>query len=367
MTGTHTHRKPVHIPPPYIPFPAALHPDHETIDREAIEWAEKLDLGTPKLRARIATRSQVGKFAASMLPHGEREVVRLLADFIFWLFIFDDDYCEEGELGTKPGDLTRLVSQLLRAAQNHDIYALRDDPMAAGLRDLRSRIDQCATPGQSAKWVNSLREYFLSVVWEADYRKSGSVPTLDDYTALRLYSSAIMMLPVWFEMGLGIEVHPLEADHRAVQAVNEMAAFIAAWDNDMISYHKESRGEDYYVNAVRVLQQEHGFTTDETVAELIRQRDRVLMLYRRVTAELRTWGSPQLRQYLGFVDVFIRSVVEWQLACPRYSPPEDPADLPSGVRDNPTTTDSPQPLPIPTIAWWWDLDPAGRADGGTQT
>ncbi|MEU7561162.1 terpene synthase family protein [Streptomyces eurythermus] len=346
---------PVRIPPLYLPFSSSLHPEHETIDHETASWAEQHGLGSEDLRKRITTRAPSGKFAARLLPHGKREVVRLLADCNFWLFAFDDGCCEEGKTGKHPGELAAVMSRMLRAAQTHDVAALAGDPLATALRDLGGRIAQYATPGQSARWVNNLREYFMAAVWEAHYRENGSLPTVDDYTILRLHTSGGLMLPVWVEMGLGIELHPLEADNVAVRAANEMAAFVASWDNDLISHHKESRSGGYYVNAVRVVQQERALTAEEAVAEVIRQRDRVLMLYNRLTQDLRSWGSPQLRQYLTCVDSCLRGSVEWQLASARYNPPEDPADLPTCVLDTSTTAETSVPLPIPAISWWWTI------------
>ncbi|MGW1430110.1 terpene synthase family protein [Streptomyces sp. NPDC002431] len=343
------------IPPFYLPFSSGLHPDHEAIDRETAAWAEQYGLGTANLRQRIATRAPSGKFAGRLLPRGKREVVRLLADYGFWLFAFDDGYCEEGEAGKHPGELVAVVSRMLGAAQARDVAALAGDPLATALRDLGSRIARHATPGQLARWVNTLREYFMAAVRESDYRAKDAIPTVDDYTILRLHSSGGLMLPVWIEMGLGIELVPLEAEHSAVRAANEMAAFVAAWDNDLISHHKESRSGDYYVNAVRVVQQERGLTAEEAVAEVVRQRDRVVMLYNRLSEDLRSWASPQLRQYLTCLDSSLRGSVEWQLASARYNPPEDPADLPTRILGTSTTAEISVPLPIPSVSWWWTI------------
>ena len=116
------------------------------------------------------------------------------------------------------------------------------NPLAAGLRDLRRRVSRYATPSQEARWVDALREYFLSVVWEASHRSHGTVPDLNDYTLMRLYDGATSVVLPLLEMGYGYELQPNERDSTAVRAAAEMAYFIITWDNDLFSYHKESRG-----------------------------------------------------------------------------------------------------------------------------
>jgi hypothetical protein len=236
---------------------------------------------------------------------------------------------------------------------------LAADPLAAGLRDLRRRMDRHATAGQIARWVHALREYFLAVIWEASYREAGSMPTLDDYTLMRIYDGATNVVPPLLEMGHGYELQPHERESTLVRATTEIANFVITWDNDILSHHKESRGGRYYVNAVRVLQHEHGLGTRQALAEAVRQRDRALCLFLRVCQHLRASASPQLRQYLESLGCYIRAAQDWEISSVRYTTPDDPADLPTTFRDTPIDGSS-QPVPIPVIAWWWDLLPPAR-------
>ncbi len=229
-------------------------------------------------------------------------MVSLLADFILWLFGVDDGHCEGGTSwaagrATTAGELHRL----LRVAHNPEAPLMLDDPLAAGLRDLRLRVDRYGTAGQAARWVDTLREYFFAVVWEAGYRRSGTVPRLNDYTLMRLYDGATTVVLPLLEMGHGYELQPHERDRTEVRAVTEMASFIITWDNDIFSYHKEKKEKKatgYYLNALRVMEEHSGLTPEQALAEAISQRDRVMCLYADLTAHLTRHGSPQLGQYL---------------------------------------------------------------------
>src|ERR1044071_1650548 len=127
------------VPPLYSPFPPAIHPRHAEIDRQTAEWADKFGIGTDVLRGRLVAQ-EIGAFASRVLPEGQEDAVRILADFILWLFGVDDGHCEEGPAGTDPRELVAVLSRLVRIAQNPEVPMMTDDPLAGALRDLRRRI-----------------------------------------------------------------------------------------------------------------------------------------------------------------------------------------------------------------------------------
>jgi hypothetical protein len=342
------------VPPIFSPIPPAIHPRHAEIDVQTAAWAETFRIGSEELRGKLVTQD-IGTFAARILPEGRQEVVSLLADFVLWLFGVDDGHCEEGELGHRPGDLAGMLHGLLRVAQNPEAPMMLDDPLAAGLRDLRLRVTRYGTAGQTARWVDALREYFFSVVWEASHRRAGTVRDLNDYTLMRLYDGATSVVLPMLEMGYGYELQPHERDRTAVRAVAEMASFVITWDNDIFSHHKERSGTGYYLNVLRVLEQE-GLTPERALTTAIAQRDRVMCLFMRLSAYLSEEGSPQLRQYLASLASFIRGAQDWGVSSVRYTTPEDPANIPSVFRETPTD-DSCKPLDIPAVSWWWNLLP----------
>lgn len=353
------------VPPIYAPIPPAVHPAHAAIDARTAGWADEYNIGSPEWRSQLITQD-IGVFAARILPEGREEVVSLLSDFVIWLFGVDDGYCEEGDLGVKPGELAATLSRLLRIAQNPEVPMLTTDPLAQALRDLTLRVSHWGTPLQAARWVDTLREYFFAVVWEAEYRAGGRVPGLNDYALMRLYVGATSVVPPFLEMAHGYELQPHERDSKAVRAAGEMTSFITTWDNDIYSHHKESRAGRYYLNAIRVLQNEYGLSPDQALTLAIAQRDRVMCLFLSLRAKLEDEGSPQVRQYVSSLSDFIRATQDWSVSSLRYTTPDDPADLASSFSDRPTD-DSQEPLGIPSISWWWDLMPGSRAEPGDET
>ncbi|MGV9312772.1 selina-4(15),7(11)-diene synthase [Streptomyces sp. NPDC003691] len=346
------------VPPIYAPIPPAIHPRHATIEARTAAWAEAFRIGSPELRGRLV-RHDIGTFSARILPDGREEVVELLADFVLWLFGVDDGYCEESDLGRRPGDLVGVLHRLLRVAQDPGGPFLRSDPLAAGLRDLRARIDRFGTYTQSTRWVDALREYFFSVVWEADHRRAGTVPDLNDYTLMRLYDGAATVVFPLLEMAHGDELRPGERDHPAVRALCEMTSFIISWDNDIFSHHKEASGNGFYLNALRVLQHHQGLSPADALTTAIGQRDRVMCLFLKLAEQRRRTGSPELCRYLDGLRHFVRATQDWSVSSLRYTTPDNPARFAGTFRSTPTD-DSAEPLDIPVIRWWWSLVPEER-------
>ncbi|GLF99745.1 selina-4(15),7(11)-diene synthase [Streptomyces yaizuensis] len=341
------------VPPFFSPIPPAIHPRHAAIDARTAAWAEALGIGNDELRARLV-RHDIGTFSARILPEGREEVVSLLADFVLWLFGVDDGCCEESDIGHRPGELVAVLHRLLRIAQNPEIPLLTDDPLAMGVRDLRARVSRYGTHGQTARWIDALREYFFSVVWEAEHRRAGTVPDLTDYTLMRLYDGATTVVLPLLEMGHGYELQPHERDSHATRAAAEMASFVITWDNDILSHHKESRGTGYWLNVLRVLEHHHGLTPAAALTTAVAQRDRVLCLFLRLRQALAPGASPQLRRYLDSLAHFIRGSQDWGISSLRYTTPHDPAPLPDSFSDTPSD-DGTAPLDIPVIGWWWSL------------
>ncbi|MBA0052762.1 terpene synthase [Streptomyces sp. AJS327] len=340
------------IPPLYTPFSPAIHPHHEAVSAHTRAWAERYRIGSPALRGQLVNHD-IGTFAARILPEGREEVVEILADFVLWLFGVDDGHCEVSEVDGGLGpDFVTPLGRLLRVAQAPHSAVLPEDALADGLRDLRARLDQWATPSQLARWIHALREYFYAVTWEAAHRGAGTVPTVDDYTVMRLHDGATSVVLPLLEAAYGYELPSGEGDQERVRALEEMAFFVICWDNDLFSHHKEAKSGDYYLNIVRVLEWHHGLSAHEALVTAISQRDRVLCRYLEVSAGVRATASPRLRRYLDSLDAFIRAGQDWGISSIRYTTPDDPAALPNTFSATPTD-DDPAPLDIPSITWWW--------------
>ncbi|MFE7184218.1 terpene synthase family protein [Streptomyces erythrochromogenes] len=335
----------------FCPLPGAIHPDHRQVEEGTRRWARAAGLdGLPGHEALLGHR--MGELAARVLPGARREAVQLLGDLAMWLFHVDDD-CEDGPLGVRPAGLADRLSRLLYAAEHPGATLLPRDPVADAVRDLRRRTEALFGPHAGAAWLDSLRAYFLSLLWEAGQRTAPEYPGIESYALMRLHSGAVDTLLPFLEHAHGLALPPAARHDPRLTALEEMAAFLIGWSNDLLSYRKESTRPGRRLDVVTLLRR-GGASLADAVTVAVGQYDRVmgrfLELGERVAAT-----APGSRRYVAALHRFVRGAGEWELTSPRYGYRLGPHLLARAFADHPSPAAA-RPLGIPALQWWWDAE-----------
>lgn len=344
---------PLPIPPFYCPLPGALHPQWEAVNRRSVEWLEEFGLFESRRQYERLVDTRVGELVGRVSPRGGPEALQVAADFYQWLFAFDDAYCDEGALGSRPEALVVELARILRAAEAPGNAAPDGEGYLAALRDLRLRLDRIATPVQTNRWVEALRGYFFFQVWEAANRSRGTIPTLDEYTVARMQSGAVKATMMLLDVAEGYELPAAEMDHPLTRALTEMACTVIDWDNDIASHHKESLRSRDNQNLRDILAHEQDLSQQEALHRAIAMRDRVMVRFLRLKDAADATESVARRRYVTSLCDWIRGNLDWQVSTNRYRNPEKPVVLESGFAECPST-ELTDPLPIPSVQWWWD-------------
>ncbi|GAA5168033.1 MULTISPECIES: terpene synthase family protein [Amycolatopsis] len=342
--------------PFYCPIEPAIHPDVDEIERTAVTWLDRFRFyGDARGRARVLGTNSA-EFYARFAPHGCRDGLQAAVHWVYWGFAFDDVRCDAGELSADPARFLAMVGPLQRALENpwHDPSS--GDPFVLALQDIGRAIAACGTPVQARRFADAHRAWLFGVAWQVANRAAGRVPTLDDYTAMRLGSSGGPPTLALLEIAMGAEVPAAELDSPAVRALTEMANLIASWDNDLHSHRKETTEDHTDQNLITVLRAAEGLSPEEALAEAYRLRDRVMARFLTVRERVASGpdASPALRAYLDCLGHAIRGNTDWALRVPRYRGyGAQPVSAGPGWAGTPSDTRQ-DPLPIPAIAWWWD-------------
>jgi Terpene synthase family 2, C-terminal metal binding len=127
---------------------------------------------------------------------------------------------------------------------------------------------------------------------------------------------------------------------------------IIGWDNDIFSFHKESRSSSFYLNAVSIVQARTGAPLAEALEQVVAQRDRTMCHFLRVRDRCTVDLTLRQHKYLKNLESFIRGNQDWAISSARYLNPADPANLPSGFTSDPID-DKAEPLGLPTLDCWW--------------
>jgi hypothetical protein len=343
------------LPATWCPIPPSLHPSWQELDARTLAWADRFGLRPdPAQRERLA-QALAGDLAGRIMPRSYAAAgLQVATDYLMWLFVFDDAYCDEGAYSDQPGAMMELALQLARVVEipGPEPAEGQRPPVIAALADIRRRLEDVASPVQIARWSAAVRAYLMCQVWEALNRANGVIPSLDQYAASRVDSGSLRATILLQDVGNGFEVPHRQISHPHLQALIEMTCTIVGWDNDIFSYRKEARRSGDWHNLVAVLAHERDCGLGEALAEAVALRDRVMTAYLALRDQVLDSADQQLTRFIADLDAWNRGNIDWSARCGRYINATD------GHRSRITVTSEPresslEPIPLPSIRWWW--------------
>ena len=350
----------VEIPPFFCPIDPVMHPHVRDVEESAAEWAMRIGLCRTDAQLQRWRGTRSADFYAGMVPHGIVEHLQVAVDWVYWGFSFDDHRCDEGANATDPTRLVPVVSRLLRVLESQDEALCGQDPYLVGLCDLARRYRQLGTAVQARRWITAHHLWLFGVIQQNTHRARGGPFNVDDYIATRLHDCGGPPTQAMYEFANGAEVPGCEMNSLPVRAITELFWLIAALDNDRVSRHKEILGQHDTYNLIDVIARCENRCEQDASQQMIAYRDRLMCLFLRLRDQLSKTASPPLRAYLNSLGHGIRSNIDWSLTVPRYSTlyasdgitRAAQITLASSCVDQPTA-ESLDPLPWPSIAWWW--------------
>lgn len=358
---------PVPVPPFYCPVPAIERPDADEIDRASFAWFASLGAGDPDELDHL-DRGRCGLVSAWGMPHGRPEVVRIAADIMYLAEGLDDTAFETGRMGRSPDEAMAFLTQLARVIEVPDTPLLTGNPWAEGVRDMRRRFGEFATPLQIGRWIAGWQRLFFGFGWEVSCRARRTIPTLDEYVQIRVLGHTIGMeiLTALNDVADGYELPATELNSLPVRALTEMNWMLISFDNDLYSYHQERLRHPNGLNFLDVAAHAWGCSPAEALPRVVAMRDRVMCLFLLLREQVRATASEKLCRYLDSLGQWLRANTDWGTTSDRYRKPLGPdsaphtwAALPTGYRAEPTDRTL-APIPIPVVVWWWDqLDRTG--------
>ncbi|GAA0465555.1 hypothetical protein ABZ951_13850 [Streptomyces sp. NPDC046215] len=336
--------------PFYCPVPPAVHPRLREIDNASVDWMLDQELDTSPHQRQRLTRCDFGGLTARTMPYGQAGPLTVVAKLHSVLFSFDDAVCDES--GATAHGLARATSRIMRVLEAPVPSWPDDSPHAAALRGVRRELAAHATPRQLRRWTEGMRVYLSSLVWEAACRRDRALPSVNDYTAMWMRAIGMAPSTALMDIAGGYELHDRDLDRPEVKALTEMTWTLVAWDNDFYSRNKEIQRAGDNLNLIDVLAAERGWEPARAQEEAMAMRDRVMTLFLRLREQLWPRAGVELRCYLVALGHFVRGHLDWASRCARYVDPYDPARPVQWWKPLPAD-DSPEPVPIPAIAWWW--------------
>ncbi len=330
----------------YCPFPVVLHPRAREIDDSATQWMASCPIPTNPDTRDALLRSRSAAYVACSSPDGIEERLELGGKWYLLAFAVDD-WLEEL---TTLEEVVEACCTMQRIVDDPTAPPLTDLPFVKHFAELIKDFRGSATDVQYARFAAGYTSYHMAIPWETCHRLAGRQVTPAVAPVMRLWVTAFAAFVTASEIYNGMEIPAHEFEAPAVRAWLESAGILLAWCNDIYSVEKDLRSGDAHKNIVMTLMRHHRLDVTHATRKAVEFWNRVMVVHLRLRDRIAVDSSPALNRFLRDTGTMIINVIHWHAGNPRYG--GDLALL-GIVGQEPPGLD-PTPLPIPSIAWWWN-------------
>lgn len=308
---------PVTVPRLTVPFGTDLHPATETARAATERWARDCGLtARPELRERLLAAAPA-RLAGRVSPHATERGLLLNSDWQAWLFLFDDEYCDESAIGADPSSTVEVTVCML-AALEHGVAA-RHDAFALALVDLRSRLSALATPVQRTRFLGTVTAYLYALVWEAVHRQRRTPSEFEEYVRMRRHCGAVPTCLALIDVVNGFELSEAQWCSPAVRAAADATADIICWSNDLVSFSREESQSLEVLSMPVVLARSRGLTIQQALDRCAAMVQARLAGYLVAERPLLASGNPALIRFAADLRHWIAGNIEWSYETGRYN------------------------------------------------
>jgi Terpene synthase family 2, C-terminal metal binding len=306
---------PLSLPSLGCPFPVHVSLAEPLLEQRSLTWGPTHGIITGVDGERWLRTAQFGSLAARVCADFDTDALTDAVDWLVWLFAFDDRFCEAAGAATGMPVLTSTLVRFLRVMT--DPAEARDEPFELALADLWRRTARRATDQQMQRLRGSVDGYFVSLVWEACH--GASDVTLDEYRFMRPYTAGV---PLWLMLVEIMGGHRPDAEvmvSPAMNAVHERAAHVINWENDILSFRRESTADPDSLNLATVLQITGDRPPQEALDVAASMHAEEVTQYQRAEAEVLRHASPSVDAYVQSLRNVISGFHAWFIATGRYA------------------------------------------------
>ena len=300
----HMHSGPVHV-----------HQDVSEIGRANVAWARCFGLVSNTADTAQAAAIRCGSFAAHTYSQASREVVRLGADLILWLYLFDDRVGEGHDIASVEALRSRFAAyeQIIKDRR----LPADPSPLHTALLDI---VERAVRLGATSVWIDRFRKsmaaYFEGCALELPHRQMGTPPPVAEYTYIR--SQSVGAYPVLDLIELNSDGFLTDSDFVQLKLIRYTASLLCAWVNDVYSFPKEMNdGEP--LNIVAAIAHERSLDSEQALLEAIELHNTDYEQFLEMVDEARR-GMPStyVQSYLAGIVDWVHGNRKWTQLCGRY-------------------------------------------------
>ncbi|MEV5530543.1 epi-isozizaene synthase [Streptomyces prunicolor] len=250
-------------------FPRQLHPYWPRLQEKTRVWLlEKRLMSGDKVREYADGLCYTDLMAGYYLGAPD-EVLQAIADYSAWFFVWDDRH-DRDIVHQRPDAWRRLRFRLHAALDSPRHHLLHPDPLVVGFADSMMRIYSFLPDTWNARFARHFHAVIEAYDREFRNRTEGTVPTVEEYLALRRLTFAHWIWTDLLEASAGLELPDSVRKHPGYRRAALLSQEFAAWYNDLCSLPKELAGDEVHNLGISLITHE-GLTLEETVAEVRRR------------------------------------------------------------------------------------------------
>ncbi|EAU88892.1 hypothetical protein CC1G_12294 [Coprinopsis cinerea okayama7 len=305
----------------HCPFPLRYHPKGDEVAKQTVHW---LDSNCPDLTAKERKAMyglQAGELTGYCYPYTTPERLRVVADFLNYLFHLDN--ISDGMMTRETAVLADVVMNALwfpedyRPTKGQAAEELNPGKLA---RDFWSRCIPDCGPGTQARFKETFGSFFEAVNIQARARDEGVIPDLESYIDVRRDTSGCKPCWVLIEYALGIDLPDFVVEHPVIAALNQGTNDLVTWSNDIFSYNVEqSKGDTH--NMIIILMEHHGHTLQSAVDYVGSLCQQTINTFCENKQQLPSWGpeiDDMVAKYVQGLEDWIVGSLHWSFQTRRY-------------------------------------------------
>ncbi len=247
---------------PSLAMPCRVHRSMAEIGCAVVAWAWQVGLVGDERAATRFRHAGFERLACRALPESKAGEVTLFGKWLAWLSFFDDEL-DEGALGSSAEAVEDAYGGVVAAL--HRGQARRDAwPIEVAVVDLWHETAVRMSPAWRSRFLDRLSLHRAASRQQAENRRAGCIPTLDDYPLLRRATVGAYMFDL-LEPALRVEVPGWLVETRAWTTLIEGTSDVMALSNDIASLAKDRACGDVH-NYIIVISHALGMSTLQAAA-----------------------------------------------------------------------------------------------------
>lgn len=299
------------LPKPQYPFPHFIHPDFQSLREEYYAWIDKEYTFHSKEAREKHKRHHLTDIAARGLPFLKTLAeLRPLANYTGNGAMMDDywDRCTYQEMT----EISHRIRALLTGEDSveptdngifHQFWVLRQDAIAC-------EMPECLYN----KFIKAIHSVITGYADEKVYYRTNTIPPLAVYLVNREATSGVQ--PYCKYMAMQKEYRQLPDDvleHIHIQRLHTLCSLMVGIHNDIISLPKELHRQEDTLNLVKVLQQEHKVSLQESYRMTLDLHDAYLKEFLLLQKHLPPFAQWQemVCEYVQDLGIMIAGIYAW--------------------------------------------------------